>query len=198
MIPSKSLPVSTTYKEVLRRLDWDSLILCLCTMFWLCLWAPLGLHQGFRPTGAGDANLFWSWGAELPQEYVRTPRGIVRAQPHTDRPAQPGSQSWPVPCWGYMRVAELWGWLSAPDSVAVPLLHVRRVFTHCLPQQELHCTVKFTTDKRWEKQILSITWKLLYLQKQCEGKGKERRLFVWMMFICLCLSKGVTLNVYIL
>lgn len=42
-------------------------------------------------------------------------------------------------------------WLSAPDSVAVPLLHVRRGFTHCLPQQELHCAVKFTIEVGWEK-----------------------------------------------
>ena len=76
-------------------------------------------------------------------------------------------------------------WLSAPDCVAVPLLHVRSVFTYCLPQQELHCTVKLTIDKRWEKWIPSISWKLLYLQKLCEGKGKERRLFIWMMFTCL-------------
>lgn len=35
---------------------------------------------------------------------VHTPGGI-------DRPAQPGSQSWLVPCWGCMRVVELCGCL---------------------------------------------------------------------------------------
>lgn len=154
MVPSKNVPVSTTYKEVLRRLNWESKCRFMNNFLTLSL-------STFRTPA--EIQTYWSRECQPVlslRSWINTKVSpYSQGQSQSTAPHYQGCSTWEPE----LAVALLglheggWGlWLSAPDSGAVPLMHVRSVFAHCLPHQELHCAVKLTINKRWEKWITHI------------------------------------------
>lgn len=140
-------------------------------------------------TLSGASDLL-EWGMPLYWSWISTrisPDSQGRNQ--NTAPHWQGCMTWEPELVGALLEMRMDGWtlwLSVPHPVAMPLVHMRSIFAHCLPWQELHCDVKPTINKRCEKQIPNIFWKLLCFQKLCQGNEKER-LFIWMMFTYLYL-----------
>lgn len=134
MIPLKSLPASIKYSLKESRLrQLNSVLWIICEH----------LQQGFRPTGVGNANLYWRWGAELAQK-SRLPGTESEHRPTVIGLHNLGARG------GCYFKRHACRWLNSTTVVpwlcSHPLLYIRNVFTHCFPQQELHCKVKFTIN----------------------------------------------------